>query len=101
MSKYWNLKKADEYSAATELMKRLPDLGGLDTETMWDAIRFSDLEIYKIKNKPVPLWLRLTLPFGLVAAVVLFIGLPVNFMFTGQWGYNWLWLKNWFSALGF
>lgn len=101
MSFFWKLKKSDDHSLALELKKNIRELNNVDITYLWDHIRGLEIECYEVKRTKVPVWVRLTLPFGLITYTVLFIGMPINFMFTGQWGYKWLWLKNWFVALGF
>lgn len=63
-----------------------------------------ELDFYTIKRKKVSPLVRLTLPFSLILMVIMFIGLPFNFMVTGQWGYSFKknnFIYNWFKKLGF
>jgi hypothetical protein len=100
-SHFWRLKKKDYFMMALELQKRMPELNYVNSDIIVDRLRGSGITFYEQESVPSPLWLRLTLPFGLIAMLVLFLLLPVNYMICGRWGYKWEWLINWFRALGF
>lgn len=85
-----------------KLKKAFPELERLSNEEL--ANRFIELKMdfYYEEKLPVSFWVRLTLPFALLTYVLMIIGLPVVFLFTGHWGYS-LGKKNrvlnWFRSL--
>ena len=100
-STFWRLRKQDYYMAAMELKKRIPELKNVDSETITSQLRGSNLQFYKQESIPTPIWVRFTIPFGLIVMLILFLMMPVNYIIVGKWGYKWQWLTNWFRALGF
>ena len=54
-----------------------------------EVVRFAPFEFYEVPKqiKPSFIW-RLTIIFFLIYLVLLFVGLPFNFLFTGKWGYG-------------
>jgi hypothetical protein len=53
-----------------------------------EIVRFAPYYFYKIeKSKTSFIW-RLTLPLFVPYWIILFIGLPFNFLITGKWGYG-------------
>ena len=65
-----------------------PELNKVSEEEMCDrwislGIYFYTEEITEVKG-----WVRFTLPFALILSVLMVIGLPFAFMFTGKWGYG-------------
>jgi hypothetical protein len=101
MKTFWRLQEVDYYSVAIDLKRRIPDLKHVDYEWIADHLKGSNLLFYRQEKAPIPFYMRLTLIPALVVLVILFIGLPINYLITGYWRYNWLWLKNWFTSLGF
>lgn len=100
MSRFWEIKTKDYYWTAIELKKRLPELSKSDVDDIASHLRGSGLTIVHEKNVPRPVWARLSLPFAIVFLLLLFVTMPIKFMFTGTWGYKWQWLTNWFRSLG-
>lgn len=86
MSNFWEIKKQDYYWTAIQLRKHLPQLQGVSAEDIADSLRGSGLGIVVQKSKPIPFWVRLTLPFGLIFILLLLVTLPIKFMITGTWG---------------
>lgn len=101
MKTFWKYHTVDYFFVALELKKRIPELKNTDAEWVVDHLRGSNLLFFKQEKTPVPFYVRLTLIPAIIVMTVLTIFLPVNYIITGQWGYNWLWLKNWFTSLGF
>jgi hypothetical protein len=66
-----------------------------------DNLRGSDLTVYKSEKVSTAWYVRFTLPFALVFLCILFLSLPVKYMVTGKWEYEFKWIHNWFTALGF
>jgi hypothetical protein len=101
MAKFWKIKKQDYWNTAYELKKWIPKLKNEDIDDLVDNLRGSNLSFVLTESVDKPFWIRLSLPFGLIVWLILFITLPIKFMVTGTWNYKWLWLQNWFSALDF
>jgi len=100
MKFYWYKRKIDYFSVAMELKKVIPELKVSTSDHIEDCLRGSGLEFYRVTNKKVPVFIRLTLPFAAITFVVLFLTLPIKFMVTGKWGYDNERLRNWFTSLG-
>ena len=84
------------------LKKVFPELSKIDSEEMADRFIELGLDFYTEEKTPVPLWIRFTIPFALLVMLLMFVGMPINFLCTGQWGYflgknNRL--MNWFRAV--
>ena len=101
MANFWQIKKKDYWWTALELKQRIPELKFVSTEDIADHLRGSGIGVVQEKSIAKPYWLRWTLPFGLIFFAVLFFTMPIKFMLTGTWGYQWVWLSNWFKGLGF
>lgn len=85
-----------------KLKKVFPELSKIDGEEMVDRFIELGLDFYTEEKTPVPLWLRLTMPFALLTMILMFIGIPINFLIRGQWGYSLgekNRLLNWFRSL--
>mgnify|MGYP001605759719 CR=1 FL=1 len=102
---YRKLKRTHTYGYANYIprfKKVFPELSKVDSEEMADRFIKLRLHFYTEEKTPVPLWLRFTMPFALIVMIFMFLGVPINFLFTGQWGYS-LGKKNrlinWFRAL--
>lgn len=83
--------------------KSFPELSKVNDEELCDRFIDLNMEFYCEEKVPVSFWLRLSLPFAIVVAVLLFVGLPFNFLVTGKWGYSLgekNYILNWFRALG-
>lgn len=84
------------------LKKVFPELSKIDSEEMADRFIELGLDFYTEEKTPVPLWLRFTMPFALLVMLLMFVGMPINFLCTGQWGYSLgkkNRLMNWFRAV--
>lgn len=82
--------------------KVFPELSKLDSEELCDRFQELNIEFYYEKLTPVKPLVRLTLPFAVLLIILMLIATPINFIFTGEWGYR-LGKKNrilnWFNAL--
>lgn len=79
-----------------------PELNKVSSEEMCDRWISLGIDFYTEEKTKVSGWIRLTLPFALILFVVMFIGMPFAFMFTGKWSYgngNKSRILNWFRAL--
>jgi len=101
MANFWELKTLGEFYGALTLRDAFPELKNLSVDDITDSLSTNDIVILQETRKPVPLLVRLTFPFGVVALLLLIITLPLKFMITGSWHYKWMGLNNWFKALGF
>ena len=76
-----------------------PELNKVSSEEMCDRWISLGIDFYTEEKVAVPLWLRLTLPFALIVMLLMLILLPLNFLFTGKWYYEYLPIYNWFKSL--
>lgn len=80
-----------------------PELQKVDSETLADRFIDLGLDFYTEVKTPVKPLIRLTLPFALIVMLLMFIFIPINFLFTGNWGYSISKsnprLLNWFRSL--
>ena len=82
--------------------KVFPELSKLSSEEMADRLIELKMDFYYEEKEPVKIWVRLTLPFALLAMIIMIVGLPLTFLITGNWGYSLgekNRLLNWFKAL--
>lgn len=82
--------------------KVFPELSKIDSEEMADRFIELGLDFYTEEKTPVPLWLRFTMPFAFLVMLLMFVGFPINYLCTGQWGYSLgksNRLMNWFRAV--
>lgn len=100
MSFYKKQEKLDYYSAAIELKYLIPSLKKESAEDIQDYLRGSGLSIYKDKKIKTSGWFRLTLIPAIILLFIFFLCLPINYIITGKWNYEWLWLTNWTRKLG-
>ena len=65
-----------------------PELKKVSSEDLCE--RFIDLKMdfYYEQKTPVKSWMRLSMPFALLTMTLMFILIPINFLFTGEWGYD-------------
>ena len=71
-----------------DFKKVFPELSKIDSEEMCDRFIELGIEFYTEERVKVNPLVRLTLPFGLLVMLIMFIGLPLNFIVTGNWGYS-------------
>lgn len=80
-----------------------PELSNVSSEELCDRFIELNLDFYSENKVPVNFLTRLTLPFAVLTIIAMFIGLPIKFIFTGQWGYSFGkngFIFNWFRSLG-
>jgi hypothetical protein len=68
--------------------KVFPELKNVSSEEMADRFIELGLDYFTETKTPVKMWVRFTLPFALLAMLLMIIGLPITFLITGNWGYN-------------
>ncbi len=78
-----------------------PELNKISYEEMCKRWKSLGINFYTEEKTEVKGWIRLTLPFALILFVLMIIGLPLAFMFTGKWSYGNRdsRILNWFRAL--
>lgn len=89
--KYRKLKRVWSHSHANYIPnfdKVFPELKHLYRDEMCDRFRELNLDFFTEELKPVPFWLRLTMPFAILTAVLMIISLPILFLMTGKWSYS-------------
>jgi len=92
----------NSYSYIPKFRETFPELNNVEYEELcrrWESLGIDFYTEEKIKVKK---WLRLTLPFALILFIIMFIFLPVAFIFTGKWSYGngeKSLILNWFRAL--
>lgn len=100
MATFFKRKTASQYQIIRCLRECFPEeLKRLRNDEIESRVNGSNLIFLKKEKKTVHPLMRLTLPFAGITMLILFIGLPINFIFTGKWGYRWNWLGNWLTAL--
>lgn len=81
-----------------------PELKDISSEDLADRFRELGVEFYTAERKPIPIIIRLTMPFAFVTLIAMLALLPLHYFITGKWRYD---LKdnnklmNWFDAVGF
>ena len=88
---YRKLKRTWTHGYANHIpnfKKVFPELSKIDSEEMCDRFIDLNMEFYYEEKTPVNFWVRLTLPFGVITILLMFVGLPINFLITGHWGYS-------------
>lgn len=98
-------ERASEYDVKNWLIENLK-LTDYQKDKMYreEILRFSPFYFYQLKEKQKvsPLW-RLSIIPWIIFVIVLFIGLPFSWLFTGNWGYGDKLYKfhgNWRNKLG-
>jgi hypothetical protein len=93
----FNLRRVYPQELGTILEKRALN----KPQDIVDYISRSGLQVYKRNQKINNPWLRLTIVFFSITWLIFFIFLPINFLFTGRWGYSGMkWFQNWGRNLG-
>jgi hypothetical protein len=103
-----NLKKMDRFEVRDWLFTSIPELTKYQKETISDfengPLVYNGLHIYKVREKKeTNFFLRLTIIPALLLYVIFVALIPVNFLFTGSWGYNTKtmgWFIKWCSKIG-
>lgn len=84
-----NIKQASNYEVKKWLIKELKlnnyQIQKLNRESI---IRDSPFCIFKEKNYQSNIWLRLSIILYPIVVLLLIIGLPINYIITGRWGYS-------------
>ena len=79
-----------------------PELKYLSSEELADRFANLGIDFYTNDEDSVTPLIRLTLPIAFVVILIMFLFLPVNFILSGRWGYNFSKknvIRNWFEML--
>lgn len=97
-----NIEKASSYEVKEWLIKELKlndyQIQKLNRESI---IEDSPFYISKEKKYQSNIWLRLSIIFYPVVVLLLIIGLPINYIITGRWGYSnkFNFILNWINRI--
>lgn len=98
-----NIKKASTYEVESWLKKSIVELTPYQKNKMQEdeIVRFSPFEFYKEKEVTSNIWIRLSVIFLPILWGLLFVFMPLTFIFTGRWGYgkNFNWILNWMDKV--
>lgn len=102
---YRKLKRTWSHNDANYIPKfreTFPELNKVSSEDMCDRWIELGADFYTEEKTPVKPLMRLTLPFAITLMLLMFIGMPILFIVTGNWHYP-LGEKNrilnWFRSL--
>jgi len=96
MGNYFKREKVSSYSLASELAYRIKSTDCLSPDFICDIL--DNYEISEVKVKKVG-WIRFTSPLALIVMIVLIILMPLKYIITGNGGWNFKILSNWFRAV--
>lgn len=99
-----NKTKASDYEVRKWIEESIPELTKYQKTKIYqdEMVRFSPFYFYKDKKKVNSIWLRLSIILLPVVWLSLVVFMPINFMFTGKWGYGkkMNWFLSWIDRLG-
>ena len=100
-----NYKKASDYKVQEWIEKSIREMTPYQKQKLRDdeIVRFSEFEFMEKRKTVKSFWTRLTVLLMPFVWIVLFIGLPLNFLIKGSWGYNHKhikWFDKWRSNVG-
>lgn len=100
--KFRNIKKASEYEVRKWLKETL-NLSDYQQEKLWreEIIERAPFYFFKRKKYQPNIWLRLSIVLFPFVWLLLFIGLPFNYIITGRWGYGkrWNFIVDWVDKI--
>ena len=101
----YNYKKVWPADFSSWLANNIPNLTPYQKEKIYDEefIRCSKFVIYERCKTVTNVWYRLSIVLLLIVWLIAVIGLPLNFLITGNWGYSdkTRWLATWMERCGF
>ena len=99
-----NLKKAHDLDVQKWIFESIPELTAYQKQKIRDneIVRFAPFEFMEHTEKVNNIFLRLSIIFIIPVFILLMIGLPINFIITGSWGYNkrFDWFAKWVRSCG-
>ena len=101
--KLLNLERVSDHSVEKWLCENIKELTPYQKQCLRDdeIVRFAPFEFYKRTKRVENIFIRLTVIFLPFVWIFLFIGLPLNFIIKGRWGYGGLkWFSKWTNACG-
>ena len=102
---YRKLKRVwshNSFNYIPKFRETFPELNKLSSEELCDRWIELGIDFYTDEKTPVKAWMRFTLPFAIVLMLLMFVGLPFAFLFTGKWSYplgKKNIIRNWFKSL--
>jgi len=102
MKTYRNRRKIDYWWAASKIKDVIPELKNnknIPTEHISSHLKGTNMVFFEEEKKPVKIWMRFTLPFYVIFCTILIVSMPIFFIFTGKWGYDFNWAYNWGKSL--
>lgn len=102
--KIYDLKEVYNYEFVVWLLNNLPELNAYQKQKIKDINynQDSDFYIFKKKEKTSNIFLRLTIILFPIVYLLIVLSLPINFIFSGRWGYkyeNLGWFNKWLHKL--
>ena len=100
-----NLKRVNHYDVNKWLEKEIRDLTPYQKQRIWDdeIARRAPFYFMEKRKRSKNILVRLTLIFVPPVFIILAMGLPFNFILTGNWGYSdksMGWYGKWLAAIG-
>ena len=86
MSYYFRLKKINSFKVSVELRKRIRQLKGANMYDMEEDLIGIPVIFYMKEKFVTPVWIRCTLPFAGLVAILLIILMPVFLYFYWEVG---------------
>lgn len=88
---YRKLKRVWSHNSMNHIPKfreTFPELNKLSREELCDRWGALGIDCYTEEKSQVQGWIRLTLPFAMILFLLMFVGLPLVFLITGNWSYS-------------
>ena len=99
-----NLKRVDSFETRSWVESIVPELTPYQKSHLSDidSVRFTGYYLYKEREKVKGnFFIRATVVFVPIVWLILLMGFPINFVFTGSWGYSKIeWFLKWANKLG-
>lgn len=97
--RFTNLKEAQDWEVKEYFAENL-NLSNEQKRILSEVIEKSTFYFYKEKDYQPNFLLRLTILLFPIAYLLVLVGLPINFIITGKWGYGKVnWFLNWLNNL--
>ena len=79
-----NLKESNHIDIKEYFIKNFPDITPYQREKLDDFIFDMPYEIFEEKKKTINKWIRLSIIIFPIVWLIVFIGLPFNYILTGK-----------------
>lgn len=103
MSNLLRYKEASSIEVENHFINNIPEITPYQKDCIKndEIFRFSPYTFYKETEKVSNPLIRISILLYWLIWLLLFIGLPFNFIFTGRWGYKKInWFAKWTTACG-